>query len=139
MGANRLGDDIMRTLRGLISILSLLALGAGCKSGSGPQVVYRTLQSIAVEPASVTLHLGESGTFTVRATYSDATTSQVLTATWVSSAPAVATLSLGRATGVSAGTATITATFQDKTATATVIVSSATLDSIDLSDRKSVV
>ena len=84
--------------------------------GSFNYCIYATgstasLTSIAVTPANPAILAGASQQFTATGTYSDGTiqnlSSQV---TWTSSATAVATInSSGLATGVSAGTTTITA------------------------------
>jgi uncharacterized protein YjdB len=84
-----------------------------------------TVTSIAVSPATVTIAPGATQALTVTATLSDTTTPTVTaTATYASSAAAVATVSAaGVITGVAAGSATITVTYQGKTATVAVTVS----------------
>ncbi len=93
-----------------------------------------TLVSISVSPASGTTSVGGSDVhFTANAVYSDNTNHDVTTAVaWTSSSTATATI--GAATGiahaVAAGSSTITATYQGKTATAGLAVTGATLTSV---------
>jgi uncharacterized protein YjdB len=71
-----------------------------------------TLASVSVSPAPATVRVGRFQQFAAAGTFSDAST-HVMTGevTWQSSDPSVATVSgTGRATGVFAGTATVSAT-----------------------------
>jgi hypothetical protein len=80
-----------------------------------------TLQSIAITPNPITVGAGSSQQLTATGTYSDGTTRNVTTAAnWTSDTPSVATVgpSTGLATGVSAGSATITVAIGSITATA---------------------
>ena len=102
----------------LAGLLGLVALLAACGGGGGggdstnppPNV---TLSSIAVTPASASVVAGSTLQFTATGSYSDGTTKD-LTATvnWTSSDASKATIvaNSGLATGVAAGSATITAT-----------------------------
>jgi len=68
------------------------------------------LQSISVTPASVALLAGNSLQMTATGSYSDGTTRDVTTtASWTSSAPGVAAASGSQVDGLSAGSATISA------------------------------
>ena len=71
-----------------------------------------TLSSIAVTPANPTILTGATQQFTATGTYSNNSTQNLTTqVTWASSSTAVATIGTGGlATGVSAGTTTISAT-----------------------------
>ena len=71
-----------------------------------------TLSSIAVTPANPTILTGATQQFTATGTYSDSSTQNLTSqVTWASSSTAVATIGTGGlATGVSAGTTTISAT-----------------------------
>ena len=102
---------------------SLLAVTlAGCTSSQ--------VDTITVSPATQSVNVGQSAQFTATGTTSHgkhpSTTSNVTNlVTWASSAPSVATIdSTGLAKGVSAGTATITATMPGYTGQ---IANSATL------------
>jgi tetratricopeptide (TPR) repeat protein len=76
-------------------------------------VTSATLQSIAVTPASATIAVGTSQHFVATGTYSDGTTEDITsTSAWASSSSATATIAgaSGVATGIAAGTTSITAT-----------------------------
>jgi phospholipase C len=98
-------------------------LGINDNGGASPQTVAltgtgssATLTSIAVTPANPTVAAGLTQQFTATGTYSDGTTQNLTTtATWSSSSTAVATVSnssgsQGLASGLTQGSATITAT-----------------------------
>jgi hypothetical protein len=107
----------------------------GGQSGSAMLTVSTaTLVSIAVTPAQTVLAPASTVGFQAIGTYSDQST-QNLTglATWTTSDPSVvAVVATGLATGQSAGTATITATYQSipSTSGGAVIVTSSPLASI---------
>lgn len=113
---------------------------SGGISGSTTLTVQPKLVSLAVTPASVTIAATTQTSFTAMGTYSDGSVQNVTsTVTWSSSDATVATISngvstQGTATGVAAGTVTITATSSaisgSITGTATLKVTSATLVSI---------
>ncbi len=69
------------------------------------------MTGLTVQPATATITAGQTQQFTARATYSDGSTADVTGSTvWQSSNPAVATVTIGgRANGVTAGTASISA------------------------------
>ncbi|MBQ4066698.1 MAG: Ig domain-containing protein [Clostridia bacterium] len=82
-----------------------------------------TVDSVTVDPATLTLTEGDSLTLTATVAPDNAANKTVI---WASSDPAVATVDAnGKVTAVAAGTATITATTEDggKTATCAVTVS----------------
>ena len=99
----------------VLAVLTTILLGA-CGGGGGTTSSGKTLISIAVQPTNPSIALGTNMQFTATGTYSDNTTQDLTTAvTWSSSAASVATISNdagsnGKATAVSAGTTTITAT-----------------------------
>jgi uncharacterized protein YjdB len=101
-------------------------------SGTANLVVSTaTLTSITLSPTSANLAPGSSITFQATGNYSDGTTSNLTgLATWSSSAPAVATVNNGVTLGQSAGSATITATYQGQMGTASVLVTSSPLTAI---------
>ncbi|MDR1321078.1 MAG: cell wall-binding repeat-containing protein [Gracilibacteraceae bacterium] len=78
------------------------------------------LQSVSLDRTALTLTVGATGTLNV--SYSPADTTDSKTVNWTSSAPNVATVTGGVVTAVSAGTATVTATVGDKTASCLVTV-----------------
>jgi hypothetical protein len=71
-----------------------------------------TLSSIAVTPANPTIQAGATQQFTATGTYSDSSTQNITSqVTWASGTTTVATINAsGLATGVAAGTSTISAT-----------------------------
>ncbi len=94
-----------------------------------------TLQSIAVTPSSTVLAPASTLTYQAVGTYSDQTTQFLSNVTWVSSAPTIVSITAGGvATGQSAGTANITATYQGITSNmAAVLVTSFPLSTITVS------
>lgn len=96
-----------------------------------------TVTSISVSPSTASVAAGATQQFTANAIYSNGTTSALTSSvTWTSSNTAVATISsAGLATGVAAGTATITAAADGYTATATLTVTAeaVTVTSISVS------
>ena len=101
-------------------------------------VTSATLTTIQITPFAPKLPVGFTANLVATGIYSDNSTRD-LTAqvTWTSSAPAVASVSdaggsRGLLTPVSAGNATITATYQGVSGTDAIVVSAATLSSIKL-------
>ncbi len=92
-----------------------------------------TLTSIEISPPNPSLATGTSLPVVITAVYSDGSTRDVSSsATVTSSDTSILTVSGATLTGVKAGTATITATYQGKTATATVTVGDSPLVSISI-------
>jgi hypothetical protein len=106
-------------------------------------VTSATVTSLAVTPTDPTIATGTVKAFQATAILSDGTFQDVTAfATWKSSAAAVATVaddagSKGRATGVSAGTATITATYAALDGSTDLNVTGATLTRVDLTPLNS--
>jgi trimeric autotransporter adhesin len=96
--------------------------------------VAPTISSIEIAPPSTTVGVGtQYSSFIVTAVRSDGTTSDVTTTATLSSADtSIAQVSGHTVTGVKAGSTTITATYQGKTATAKVTVTAAALQSISI-------
>ena len=108
----------------------------GC-SGSDDEPEHRLpakkLVSIAVSPVTASIPIGVPQQFIATATYDDGTSTDVTaSSTWTSGTTAVATVNStsGIATGVTEGTAIITADFGDKSDSANLTVTTATLSSI---------
>jgi uncharacterized protein YjdB len=104
------------------------ALLAGCGGGDQGRdpilgMPAATLVALAVTPVAPSIAAGATQQFTATATYSDGST-QAVVAAWTSATPAVATVgaATGLATGASAGAAVISASFNGKSATATLTV-----------------
>ncbi|GHV32320.1 hypothetical protein AGMMS4952_22480 [Spirochaetia bacterium] len=94
----------------------------GAKTANAAVTVTQPVSGISLNPESLSLTVGATGTLTATVAPSNATNKAV---TWTTSNSAVATVSGGTVTGVAAGTATITASTTDggKTASTTVRVS----------------
>lgn len=111
---------------------SLTATSGSKTATAAVTISAATLQTLAITPANPSVVKGSTRAFTATGTYSDGSVSAVA-ATWTSSAPAIATINAsGVATGVAAGSTTITATFGNVSATTTLVVSAATLTSIQV-------
>ncbi len=99
-------------------------------------VTAATLQSIAVNPANPSVSAGGTEQFTATGTYSDKSTQDLTSqVTWASATTSVATISnasgsQGLATGVKAGTSSISAALDGVTGSTVLTVTSATLVSI---------
>jgi hypothetical protein len=121
---------------------SLWSLGLGmaiswvssCGGGRASEPV--TLVSIAVTPANVALQTTATQQFTATGSFSDSSTADITkSVNWTSSDTSKATIqNSGLATGVAAGSVTITAASAAKTGTATLTISPPpTLTSVDIS------
>jgi hypothetical protein len=108
------------------------ALVAGCGGGGDSEqgrdpilgIPAANLISLAVTPATASIAVGASQQFVAIGTYSDNSTATLTGAQWASSSTAIATvLDTGIASGIAAGSTTITATHSGKSASATLIVS----------------
>ena len=121
---------------GLASTVSVgsTAISATVGSISGSvtfSVTAATLRSINVTPANQTIATLTSQDFTATGLYTDNTTQNLTSqATWASSTPGVATLNGEIATGIAAGTTTISATFSGVTGSTPLHVTGATLTAI---------
>jgi 6-phosphogluconolactonase (cycloisomerase 2 family) len=98
---------------GLVTAVAAGTASVGVLNGSTNQTLSITvvaLQSIAVTGPTATIFAGRTVQLTATGTYTNNSTGPVTaTATWNSLSPGVATVSGGLVTGVSAGTAKITA------------------------------
>lgn len=111
-GSVEIGAGLARSTA-LGQATSTITAAVGAISGSTVLTVNAvTLTSLSVTPATATIKVGNSQQFEATGSFSDASTQSMTgEVTWSSSASAVATVSsAGGATGVFAGTATITAT-----------------------------
>jgi uncharacterized protein YjdB len=99
-------------------------------------VAAAVLESIAVTPANPSVPAGETEQFTATGTFSDNSTQDLTSqVTWASATPSVATISnaagtQGLATGVAAGSSSISATLDGITGSTVLTVSAAVLKSI---------
>ncbi|MFZ1133791.1 MAG: Ig-like domain-containing protein [Candidatus Korobacteraceae bacterium] len=129
---------MQKWLLSLLLVGVTLFVGCGGSSSSGgntPPPTTPTLTAITVTPANPAIALGTTQPtqqFAATGTYSDGST-KVLTSTanWISSNPAVATVNTtGLATGMTAGTTTISATSGTITGSTVLTVNPAPLVSI---------
>jgi uncharacterized protein YjdB len=120
-------------LTGLNAGSATLTATSGIVSAQASVVVSpASLQSLAITPSNASTTVGGTKAFTATGTFSDGTTGAVA-ATWTSSTPTVASINAsGLATGLAAGSTTITAAFGGATATTTLAVSGASLTSIQI-------
>jgi len=116
---------------GLVLSLVPIFLVSGC---NGFFTSGDSIASITISPTSRLAASGKTITFTANGTTVNGAAKDVTsTATWKTTNSAVATVSAGAVTTVSAGTASITATQDSETGTANLIVTASTLSSIGLS------
>ena len=113
---------IKQHVRSFLVTPALVALFASCTVTPQPTVTP-AVSSVQVTPATATVNAGATQAFTATAFDAAGKTLGNVTFTWSSSNPNVASVSAaGVATGVTAGDATITATAEGKSATATLHV-----------------
>jgi uncharacterized protein YjdB len=120
---------------GLFATALLAGCGGGSDQGRAPilGLPAADLVSVTVTPAAATIAIGGTQQFSATATFTDGSSRDVTTtATWSSATPAVATVTgtTGLATGLTGGTSAIGATFNGKSAAATLTVTPAQLRSM---------
>ena len=117
----------------LFMVMALLAMGTGCGDNDSSS---RALATIDVTPANSSIAAGTSQQFIATGTYSDNTTQDLTaTVTWSSSDASRAMISnaadsCGKATAMAAGSTTIMAASDHIVGSATLTVTTATLQSI---------
>ena len=114
---------------------ALVGCGGSSSSGGTTPPTTPTLNAITVTPASPSIGIGATQQFTATGSYSDGSTKNLTSsANWLSSSAATATINTsGLATGMAAGTTTITATSGTITGNTVLTVSAAPLVSIAVS------
>ncbi|MEO8906174.1 MAG: Ig-like domain-containing protein [Polyangiaceae bacterium] len=135
----------MRLLRMLGLLMLLILTGVSCKDDDGVQPSssntgaagenggVATIESLALTPRELSIAAGTSSDVQATLIFSDGTKRDVTSsAVWSSSAPTVATVDGGTVAGVLAGTADITVTASNFTATLTVTVTDATLVTLSI-------
>ncbi len=96
-------------------------------------VETKTLTAIAIAPLSASIPVGVQQLFTATGTYSDGSTANLTSqATWSVASTAIAKISGGTATGVAAGSTTVTATDSGISGTATLTVLTKTVTAISV-------
>jgi trimeric autotransporter adhesin len=110
----------------------------GITGSASLTVVSATLTSIAISPLNSSIVSGTVSQFTATGTYSNGSMQDITTSvTWTSSNESAATISnaagfQGEATGVAAGTTTITASLSGISASTTLTVTNAVLSSLSI-------
>jgi len=130
----------MTARRGLLTLLMAFPFAMVAACGDGNELAARRLPSassapklvsIAILPAAVSIAAGTSARLQATAVYDNDERLDISSkVAWSSSDASTAKVKSGPVRGVKAGTATISARFGDKTATASVAVTDATLTSI---------
>lgn len=130
---------ILRSGVAVVSLFAALAI-VGCKEVAPgptppppPPPPPPTVAVVQLTPVTATLDIGARATLTATTRDAGGNLLAGRTITWNSSAPAVATVAAGVVTAVSQGNATITASSEGKSATASITVNPAPVDAIDLS------
>lgn len=101
----------------------ITATASGVMASVQVTITASQIVSLALSPQSLSVNVGVYNAFNAVATYTNGSTQNLTTGvTWTSSNPAVASVSSGFVTGVAEGTATITASFGQLTASAPVTV-----------------
>lgn len=110
--------NLSRSRLSIIIVVSVLIVVLGCKlkqkaNISGILPGDSTLQSMTINPNSVTILVGQSQQYIATGVYPDGTTQNLTSlVTWTSDSLGIATIdSTGLTQGLSVGTATITATY----------------------------
>lgn len=116
---------------GLLAAAVLAACGGGSDRGRDPilGLPAAELVSVSVTPGTATVLVGASQQYQATASYADGTSRNVTAlSTWTSASPSIArvTPAGGLATGLTAGSAAITAAFGSRTGAATLVVNAPT-------------
>jgi hypothetical protein len=116
---------------GLLAAAVLAACGGGSDRGRDPilGLPAAELVSVSVTPATATVLVGASQQYLATASYADGTSRNVTElSAWTSASPAIArvTPAGGLATGLSAGSAAISAAFGNRSGAATLLVNAPT-------------
>src|SRR5271170_4286963 len=124
------------TVLSLVLLLSLTIIESSCggspSAAAAPPPLTKSLTSILISPAAPTIALGQSQQLTAAGVFSDGSQQEMTkTVTWATAQPSVASIDQsGLASGKLAGSASLTATSGDVTASVTLTVAAPTLVSI---------
>ncbi len=114
-------------------VAAITATVAGLTSTAQVTVSAAKLVSITVIPSMASLPIGSQLQFKARGGFDDMSEADITASvTWSTASPVIQVAGDGLATGISAGTATLTASLAGKSGTATVTVLAATMTRIDL-------
>ncbi|MCX7132253.1 Ig-like domain-containing protein, partial [Aeromonas sp.] len=111
----------------------------GISSTASLVVTEATLTAIQVTPASLSVAKGQQQQFLVQGVYSDKTSADITgMVSWISSDATIATVSTtGLTTAIAPGIATITASFDGISSTASLVVTEATLTALQITPESS--
>jgi uncharacterized protein YjdB len=119
---------------GSYRVIAARAQGPPLADTAAVTITSIPVASVAVSPASASVPVGQTVQLTATPTDANGNPLTGRVMTWVSSAPAVATVSAsGRVTAKAAGSATITATSEGKSGTAAITVTLAPVASVTVS------
>jgi trimeric autotransporter adhesin len=125
---------LMRFRRRLVLTAAVGLVLCPFLSSCGGFFIKPSISSIFIQPSSATVGVGQQISLAAFATFSDGTQNQISGSSvgWSSSAPNIASITSpgGQATGVAIGTATMTASSQGITGTATVNVTLSNITSL---------
>jgi hypothetical protein len=103
-------EGLLTTIAAGIVTITATDPATGISGSATATVKPFTLTSIAIAPDTAAIPAGTTQTFVATGTFSDGSTRDLSGSVgWISSAPAIATVTGGVATGLAAGSATITA------------------------------
>jgi uncharacterized protein YjdB len=123
-----------------VGTTTITATAEGRSGAAAITVGAQPVASLSLSPATATLLMGRTLALTATPRDSAGTVLAGRTITWASSAPSVATVSAsGVVTGISVGTATITAASEGRTASAAITVSVAPVASLAISPASAAV
>ena len=133
------GERRVRVRRLAVTVVVCLFLVVSLGSCSG-FFISPSISSIFIQPSAATVAVGQQVSLAAFATYSDGTQNQISGSSvgWTSSAPNIATITSpgGQVTGVAIGTATMTASSQGITGTATVNVTLSNITSLVINTQQ---
>jgi hypothetical protein len=111
-------------MRYALTCLLLLCVGCGGGNTAAPPLTTgpNTLASVQINASTNTIAVGQTTTITATGLDASGGTIAGSSATWQSSAPAIATVASGLVTGIAPGSAVITATVGSKSAQTTIVV-----------------
>jgi uncharacterized protein YjdB len=119
-------DEVLKAVF-LLLLSSLVLAGTGCGTNTSSTPTSnpaKTLTTVAISPSPISIPPGGTQQLTATASYSDNSTANVSSqVAWVSANPALVTVSAsGMATGVAAGSTTVTATLNSMSGSAQLTV-----------------
>jgi len=124
----------MRFRRRLVLTAAVAMVLSPFLASCGGFFIKPSISSIFIQPSAVTVGVGQQVSLAAYATYSDGTQNQISGSSvgWTSSAPSIATITSpgGQVSGVAIGTATMTASSQGISGTASVNVTLSNITSL---------